>query len=235
MHLWAMEQDLIAQIAITELSGGAPNLAKEPGRARRKQADRSAVTRERVINAAIEVLYRQGYAGATTMMVAATAGVSMGALQHQFPTKAVLMAAVARRFAARRFLRYREALRGVPRGIGRFEALNEASWTLIGSPEMTASIEIELAMRNDGELAAAVEAVFDRHAAFIRRLVQTMLREQGELDDERLESIRLLNSAVMIGLSVLMLRTGTPVNTAIALKDWRALLAQHLLLDIAIN
>lgn len=227
-----MDAHLISDIAVADPTGEARPSASAPVRVRRRQAERSAATRERVINAAIDVLYRQGYAGATMMVVAATAGVSMGALQHQFPTKALLMAAVARRFAARRFLRYREALRGIRPGPGRFEALNQASWAMIGTPEMTASIEIELAMRNDSELAAAVEAVFDRHAAFIRRLVKTMLRDQADLDDERLESIRLLNSAVMLGLSVLMLRTKPPIDISVPLKDWRELLTRQLIADM---
>lgn len=216
-------------------TNGPQDSPQAPSRVRRRQADRSAATRERVINAAIAILSRQGYAGATTMMVAATAGVSIGALQHQFPNKAQLMAAVARRFAARRFLRYREALRGVSTGIARFEALNEASWSLIGTPEMAASIEIELAMRNDPELAAAVEVVFDRHAAFIRRLVRTMLRDRLELDEDRLESIRQLNSAVMLGLSILKIRTDPPVDISIALQDWRTVLNRHLIGDLLAN
>jgi AcrR family transcriptional regulator len=203
----------------------------ERGQTPRKQADRSAATREQVIKAAIEVLYRKGYAGATTTAIAAAAGVSIGALQHQFATKALLMAAVARRFAVLRFLRYREALRGIPRGIARFDALNEASWSLIGTPEMAASTEIELALRNDPELTAAVQSIFDRHGAFIRRFVRTILGDRADLAEEKLESLRLLNSAVMLGMTVLMIKGESRSEVSRALGDWRGLLMRHVSLD----
>lgn len=204
--------------------------AADPARPRRRrQADRSAATRERVIAAAVELLHRHGYSGATTLAIAREAGVSLGALQHQFPTKALLMASVVRRFAAQRFLTYRAALRGVPNGLARFEALSAASWSRIGTPELAASMEIQLAMRNDTELAQAAAPMFERHNAFIRRLIGRMLADRPELDEQRVESIRLLNSAIMLGMSMLTVTSGKPEAVDLAINTWRETLMQHLL------
>src|SRR3546814_13908224 len=79
-------------------------------RPRRSQADRSAATRAKVLAAARDVLCSQGYSGATMFAIRDAAGMSLGAIQHQFPTKAKLMAAVAAEFAAYRTRIYAEAI-----------------------------------------------------------------------------------------------------------------------------
>ena len=84
------------------------SVAQKP---RRSQADRSAATRAKVIAAARDVLCAQGYSGATMHTIRDAAGMSLGAIQHQFPTKAKLMAAVAGEFSAYRVRVYREAIR----------------------------------------------------------------------------------------------------------------------------
>jgi AcrR family transcriptional regulator len=61
---------------------------------RRKQADRSAATRAALIAAARALFAEHGYADVGTERVAQTAGVTRGALYHQFTDKADLFAAV---------------------------------------------------------------------------------------------------------------------------------------------
>lgn len=61
---------------------------------RRRQEDRSAETRRKLIEATIDCLYRVGYSSVTIAMVAKEAGVSKGNIAHQFSTKSDLMVAV---------------------------------------------------------------------------------------------------------------------------------------------
>ena len=63
-------------------------------RTRRTQAERSAATRKVLLDAAVNCLFENGYGATTTLMVAEAAGVSRGAMLHQFPSKADLMAFV---------------------------------------------------------------------------------------------------------------------------------------------
>lgn len=65
-----------------------------PKQTRRRQADRSAETRRRILDATISSLYRLGYAAVTISVVAQEAGVSRGIIGYHFPTKADLMVAV---------------------------------------------------------------------------------------------------------------------------------------------
>jgi AcrR family transcriptional regulator len=63
-------------------------------RKRRTQADRSAATRGALIAAARRLFAERGYAAVGTPEVAAAAGVTRGALYHQFADKADLFLAV---------------------------------------------------------------------------------------------------------------------------------------------
>ena len=55
------------------------------------KAQRAEATREHLIGTAIHVLHERSYQGATVFEVAKAAGVTPGALQHHFGSKAVLM------------------------------------------------------------------------------------------------------------------------------------------------
>ena len=58
----------------------------------RRQQDRSRVTRERLVEAAIECLAEMGYAATSTNAVCERAGLSRGAQLHHFPSKHELLA-----------------------------------------------------------------------------------------------------------------------------------------------
>ena len=66
-------------------------MAKRAARRRRRQPD---VTRERLLQAAFEEIYRRGFQGASLDTILEQAGVTKGALYHHFPDKAALGYAV---------------------------------------------------------------------------------------------------------------------------------------------
>src|SRR5262245_35337658 len=61
---------------------------------RRTQAERTEATRRKILDAALSLLGRRGYAGLRTADVADAAGVSKGAQSHHFPSKDALVVAV---------------------------------------------------------------------------------------------------------------------------------------------
>ncbi len=62
--------------------------------ARRTQAERTAATRALLIDAARKLFADKGFADVSTQAIVAAAGVTRGALYHQFDDKAALFAAV---------------------------------------------------------------------------------------------------------------------------------------------
>ena len=61
---------------------------------RRTQAERTAATRARLLSAGRAMFATEGYAGVSTQAIVEAAGVTRGALYHQFGDKAGLFAAV---------------------------------------------------------------------------------------------------------------------------------------------
>lgn len=68
---------------------------KPPQRTRRTQEERSQATRKALMEAGRQVIGERGYAGATMEEIARRAGVSRGAQTHHYPSKHVLVLAVA--------------------------------------------------------------------------------------------------------------------------------------------
>ena len=90
---------------------------------RAPQQDRSRVTRQKLLAAAVESLSEVGYAATTVSVVAARAGVSRGAAQHHFPTRADLFAAAVEYMTEVRLAEIREQAASLPDGDGRTAAI----------------------------------------------------------------------------------------------------------------
>ena len=115
----------------------APKAATDsagPVRIRLTQAERSGRTRERLIQAAIEALFRFGYAATSTTLVAEMAGVSRGAMVHQFSTKVMLMSAVASATYDADIAAYSAATAAVTDPVARANALFDTAWALFSAP-----------------------------------------------------------------------------------------------------
>jgi AcrR family transcriptional regulator len=81
-------------MSLNEITEGRPAKARRPSakaKPRRTQAERTHETRTRILDAAVEVLHRKGYAQFRTADVARAAGVSRGAQLHHFSTKEKLV------------------------------------------------------------------------------------------------------------------------------------------------
>jgi AcrR family transcriptional regulator len=196
--------------------------ATNPAKPRRSQADRSAATRAKVIAAARDVLHAHGYSGATMHAIRDAAGMSLGAIQHQFPTKAKIMAAVAAEFSAYRTRFYADAIRRGTTPRESMENLIDANFDMVSRPEMAALLEIHLARRNDPDLdreVAPSSRRFDRRA---RLWGYRILRAAGIEENEVHRSLQMLNNAVTRGLTVEYIRN--PDKTAIerTVRIWKA-------------
>jgi AcrR family transcriptional regulator len=122
-------------------------------RRRRTQAERRAATRAALLDAAIDCLAEQGYAGTTTRRIAWRAGVTRGAVEHHFASKAELLSATTRHIrtkAAEQLLAEQSA--NVPSIERRSEQLLDRMWELYTGPLFQAALELLVAARTDCEL-----------------------------------------------------------------------------------
>lgn len=135
-------------------------MAEKPRR--RTQAERSAGTREALLTAAIEALHELGYAATSTMLVAERAGVSRGAMLHQFRTKADLMTFVVEAVFEEELQRYREYLKGIADPRQRMLAYPELAWEVLSRPSGVAVLEILQGSRSDPQLCEKLAPVQTR-------------------------------------------------------------------------
>lgn len=154
------------------------------------------------------------------------AGMSLGAIQHQFPTKAKLMAAVVAEFAEYRTRIYSDAIR---RGSTPRESMSnviDANFEMVARPEMAAVLEIHLARRNDPDLDREVGPSSRRFDRRVRLWTYSILRAAGMRNDDARHDLQLLNNAVTRGLTVEYIRN--PHNPVIqrAIKIWKEQMLQ---------
>jgi AcrR family transcriptional regulator len=81
---------------------------------RRSNAERSAATQNRLLDATIECLIERGWAGTSTTEVVRRAGVSRGAQVHHFPTKEDLVLAAVEHLLERRIREFQTTFSDLP-------------------------------------------------------------------------------------------------------------------------
>ena len=143
-------------------------MAVTPLRPRRTQAERRAVTRAALLDAAVACLVERGYAGTTTPAVCVRAGLSQGALFKHFPSKPALVGAAAAHLFESLIGQYLQELTRAARRADRAEAAVRALWTVFQRPELMTALELYLAARQDPALAAELKPVMDGHARALR-------------------------------------------------------------------
>src|SRR5689334_5886388 len=139
-------------------------------RLRRTQAERTATTRARLLDAALECLVELGYGGTTTTEVADRAGVSRGAQLHHFPTRAALVAAAAEHLYARLTADYQAGFAALSPRADRLRAAVDLLWSMFTRRHFAAVGELYTAARTDAELRAHLAPIAARHEANVARL-----------------------------------------------------------------
>jgi len=135
---------------------------------RRQQKDRTAATRAAVLEATFELLVERGYGGTSTRLAAEKAGVSLGALQHHFRTKAELTVE-AMRFASDRLAE--EFVSAVPRDgdeIERVPLVLDRLYVVFRGQTFAAVMELHLAARTDESLREPIRQLHEADQKRIR-------------------------------------------------------------------
>lgn len=166
----------------------APSMASPSSRpARRNQAERSAATREALLDATIVCLVEDGYANTTTARVAERAGVSRGAHLHHFQTRSALVAAAVEHLARRRGAELLAAADALPAGSERVREGLDLLWSTYAGPLFLGALDLWAHARTDPDLRerlVAVERALDRQTLELAR--RLFPAAAGRPDFERL-------------------------------------------------
>ena len=125
-------------------------------RKRRTQEERSETnSAAQLIDAAVSCLSELGYIEATVGVVAARAGVSRGAVQHHFGSRAELMTAVVDDLGLA-LSRTKDVPTDLAIGDRVSQSINQ-TWQLLRSPHFKAVVQIWLAMQAEKKVFGAVK------------------------------------------------------------------------------
>ena len=181
------------------IAPSAPSVRR--GKQRRTQEERSAETRSKLIQAAIDVICAQGYANLTTSDIAAAAGVSRGALQHHFGARYDLIAAVNERLTNEMLALGDELSAEKLLLPARVDAVIRHYWSVYTSTTYLAILNISLGIRDDDPMRRRVR----RHFLDIYRKSDApwvRLFEDTGVSRAELIALRRLSLATLRGLAL---------------------------------
>lgn len=190
------------------------------------QQDRSRATRQRLLEAAVESLAEVGYAATTVSVVATRAGVSRGAAQHHFPTRADLFAAAVEYMTEVRLAEIRAQAGRLPSGLGRTEAIVGMLADVYTGPLFRAALHLWVAASTEEALRKQIV----RLEAHVGRQAHRALLEVLEVS-ERTPGVRetvqgVLDMARGLGLADLL--TDDSARRRGIVRQWSRILDQAL-------
>jgi AcrR family transcriptional regulator len=145
---------------------------------RRAQADRSRASRDRILDAAVECLEKDGYARTNTLNIQARAGFSRGRLLHQFRSKDELLVAAAHHVSGRRLGEARAIATSLPSAAddpgARLDAVVTLIWHTFHRAYFWAASELWMAARTAPDLAEVILPAERRLGAAIRDALDTL-------------------------------------------------------------
>lgn len=137
-----------------------PASSPEPS-IRRTQAERREATRQKLLDATIACLARDGFSGTTISRIVAEAQVSHGASGHLFENKTAMLLAAADEAFWRFYRRWEVAVQAVAQADDRLEALLRVTWiNLLHGVENEVLLELLIAGKHDPEFNQHLEPLF---------------------------------------------------------------------------
>lgn len=206
----------------------APNLAPKspPSKQRRSHVERSTETRQKLCEAALQLLSEMGYERVTTALIAQRAEVSKGAQTHHFPTKADVLAAAFDYLLVRWEQRRSAMLAMLGVSISIDEMLRYLWREVFNQPDYVAAIELMLAARHDVPLRTRLQ---ESLATWTVARDDTFRRVAGlDGDLQKTATFLKLNFAVLRGMAIYDGLTVRPDDNQPVLDLWIKMAKHHL-------
>lgn len=151
------------------------------------QAQKSALTRDRIVIATLECIVEYGYEGTTMAKIAAAAKVSQGSMQYHFPAKLDAIKAAINYLHAKRLTDHQRDLEDIPKGVEPMAHAIDVYWRHLSEGHYVAYQDLVVAARTHPELAAVLKPAYQRFVKAWRRDALSIIpewngqREQFEL------------------------------------------------------
>ena len=172
-----------------------------PPRRRLTQQERSAATRQALLDATIESLIELGYEKSTTSEISERALLSRGAHQHHFETRAKLFAAAVERLAMRSYEELERELELLQRGPDHRRDVLDVLWRTFNGPLYQVVVDLSVHARTDPELRVSLEPL---EQMMSERAMPLMRRYfDGPVDEAELGSLLVMTLATIRGLVLL--------------------------------
>lgn len=145
----------------------------------RSRSERTADSRQLILDATLDCLYELGYARTTTLTIQARAGVSRGRLLHHFPSREGLLVAACSYLSSTHLAELERWAAQVWRDfsgsdVDRLDRAVETAWSTYRQKFFWGSIELWTAARNDECLRAALHPAERRIGTAIQHVLNTM-------------------------------------------------------------
>lgn len=190
-------------------------------RPRLTQQERTERTRELLLDATIDCLVELGYARTSTNEICRRAGVSRGAQQHHFATKAELMAHAVEHLVNKLIARMSSGDHTTLPGPDRIGEGIEMLWRGYSGELSTAVMELWVAGRTDPELQKAMQPIDKALARKTTELFREMLGDQAPADRPDLPLWLTVN--LIRGLALDSMLGGDPQRRKQLLDEWKTI------------
>src|SRR5699024_1107674 len=202
-------------------------MAIQPMKQRRTQAERSEAMRKRILDATLNCLASEGYAGTTVSRIIEVAGVSRGALMHHFDNKEALIAATAKMMVRRVYMQMGQAMGALRKSDDRLHDILYNVWKNVFNHSLyRALLELLLASKRDDELATTLQQVWTAGYITLGNAAEHYLEPIQEGTDVR--QIMVLAQWLLRGMALDHHLVEDPGLFDHFLRLWSNMLALHL-------
>jgi AcrR family transcriptional regulator len=141
------------------------------------QAQKSALTRDRIIIATLECIVEHGYESTTMARIAEAAGVSQGSMQYHFPAKLDAIKAAINYLHAKRLTDHQRDLEEIPKGVDPMAHAIDVFWRHLSEGHYVAYQDLVVAARTHPELAEVLRPAYQRFVKAWRRDALSVIPE----------------------------------------------------------
>lgn len=203
MRAWAKDMTVELttenELPVLELGAAPDKKIRGPHEIRR------AATYKKVISAGISILYINGYQATTTTSVAEKAGISRGALLHQFPTKNDLIVGIAE-YLVKQYNDEKDSIfKEISSPLEQFKRLTDVLWERSRQESTIALIEVCLASRSDSTLALNLKPHVNETVRSQLDDACRLAKRAGIENEDAIKALTILTTAAVWGLGIFRL------------------------------